>query len=160
MSKPTEWIYSRRNFFILTECVILYFFYEISNFFINFVWGLNCSVAGCPHPPIIDSRGGWLPVECLSQFFVSSVSSALYYYRLCCFTHLLNSRTPFRLEAPVFFNCRPSRIHNPALRNWICPHRVRTVVDPKEAAVSSHLTDYLRLLTMNSHLLPAYWIRL
>ena len=29
---------------------------------------------------------------------------------------------------------------------------LRTVSDPKEAAVSSHLTVYLRFLTMNSHL--------
>lgn len=33
--KPTEWVYSRLDIFIKTERVILYFLYEISNFFIN-----------------------------------------------------------------------------------------------------------------------------
>ena len=57
VSKSTDWIYPRLNFFILTECVIVCFFYELCNFFINFV-----------EFSIIDSRGWGLPVDCLSYF--------------------------------------------------------------------------------------------
>jgi hypothetical protein len=54
--KPKVWVYSKLDLFIQTECVILYFLYEICNFLINYAGdSIFQSRVG---PPIIDSRGG------------------------------------------------------------------------------------------------------
>ena len=75
-SKPTEWIYSRRNFFIPTECVILYFFNEICNFFINFV-GVSIVQSRDAHPPpppqlstrgAVGSQSNVYPTFCFFRF--------------------------------------------------------------------------------------------
>lgn len=102
-----------------------------------------------PPPPIIDSRDGGLPVDCLSHclFLPFQVYYIITDY-IVLHAYLIVER-PSVLEVPVFCNCQPSHIHNRLLRNWICPHPVLTLVDPKGGIVSSHLTVYLRLLTMN-----------